>query len=360
MPRFGLFSGGRLLDVVIMWTALAGLLGVAERLVPATSERTPVAARAWTTDAGWLLLYLLYVPALGGLLGATTTLIGAHSPLHQAMRQVPLGGQIALVFVIAEAVAYAVHRLQHAAPALWRMHSIHHTSSTLRWWSAFRAHPLDTVVSHGVPLLVAALGGFTPSAFIPYLATVTVVTAFAHADVALPLTALDRLVVTPRFHRSHHEVGRDRSNFGRALSLFDVAFGTAAWFADVRPFGTSGTGGRPPAEGTLAQLRWGFGLRRPRRAHRSMATPNTNDPMFAAALATSDVIDENPRQRMISASPSTTATSMTASAAMAPITPSSTGYNSKNASGCETRFTMTPSASASGQADLAARARAIP
>jgi sterol desaturase/sphingolipid hydroxylase (fatty acid hydroxylase superfamily) len=108
--------------------------------------------------------------------------------------------------------------------------------------------PVGTVAALGVPLADLA----------PYLFAAGVVTLLAHSNVAVPGQWLARVVVTPGYHRSHHERGRDGSNFALVLPVIDVLFGTASFEAGARTFGTNA---EVPESGFVALLRWGFGLR---------------------------------------------------------------------------------------------------
>lgn len=302
--------------MIMIWIVLAALLGVAERVGPEDGRRRSIDRRDLRTDGGWGVLYLVYVPALGTAIAAATSVAWLHSPARGLVAGMPWELQFGGGLVIAELTAYWVHRLQHAVPALWRAHSVHHSSETLRWWSAFRSHPLDTAVSHGVPVIVAAACGAGPGVLVPYVATVTVVTVLAHADVYLPGRQAALAVVTPAFHRSHHEVGRDTTNFAIVLPLCDVVFRTASFTVGARSFGSAS---RVPRHGVLAQLAWGFG------AQRVIATPRTSEAMLAHALVASATIDAARRTESIAASPITTETSVMTRAAAHPAGPSRTG-----------------------------------
>jgi sterol desaturase/sphingolipid hydroxylase (fatty acid hydroxylase superfamily) len=249
---------------MMIWMLLAGLIGLAEMVDPEEGHRRSIDAGALRTDVGWVVLYTLYVPALGAALAVAASFVGGHSPGRWLVGGAPWGLQLVIVFVISEIAAYWVHRLQHAMPALWRIHAVHHSSEALRWWSAFRSHPLDTAMAHVVPIIAAAACGVAPDALVPYLATVTIVTVLAHADVHIPRTWLRLAIVTPRFHRSHHELGRQGTNFARVLPVCDLIFRTASFGVGTPTFGT--TGG-VPSQGVCAQLAWGFRAdRRPLRA----------------------------------------------------------------------------------------------
>jgi sterol desaturase/sphingolipid hydroxylase (fatty acid hydroxylase superfamily) len=304
------------IDMMVMWVALAALLGVAEQLCPEDGGRRSIDGRDLRTDACWVALYFVFVPALGAAVSAATWVTWLHSPARGPVADAPWGLQFGGEVLVAELAAYWVHRLQHTMPGLWRIHSVHHSSEALRWWSAFRSHPLDTAVSHGVPVIVAAACGAGPGVLVPYLVVVTVVTVLAHADVSVPGRRAALALVTPAFHRSHHELGRETTNFALVLPLCDVVFRTASFTVGARSFGSAS---RVPRHDVLAQLAWGFG------AQRVSATPSTSEATLAHALVASATIGATRRNESIAASPITTDTSVMTRAAVRPAGPSRTG-----------------------------------
>jgi thioredoxin 1 len=209
-----------------------------------------------------------------------------------------------------------------------------------------------------VPVVVAGASGAGPDVVVPYLAVVTVVTVFAHADVLVPGSGASRLVVTPAFHRAHHEPERAATNYALVLPIWDVLFRTVSSGGGAPGRSRFGSASGIPAHGLRAQLAWGL----PGRANaaaggQSTADPATSDVRLASPLVASAVNGSTPRHLSAAASPSVTASSVTASAAEAPATSSSTGWTTRNASGCETALTATAMARAEGQAREAHQVR---
>jgi sterol desaturase/sphingolipid hydroxylase (fatty acid hydroxylase superfamily) len=87
-----------------------------------------------------------------------------------------------------------------------------------------------------VPVAAAAMLGVSPADLVPYLVIALVVTLFAHANLDVPVGVWQRVVVTPGFHRSHHELGRESTNFAAVFPLLDVLFGTASFSVGERRF----------------------------------------------------------------------------------------------------------------------------
>jgi sterol desaturase/sphingolipid hydroxylase (fatty acid hydroxylase superfamily) len=247
-----------MLRTVIFLAALTALLGVAERANPDAWRRQPVDRRSLRTDLGWVGVYLVYVPALGAVVAGAAALAGRHSLVAPLVSDLPWAVRLAGAIVVADLAAYVLHRLQHTWAPLWRIHDVHHSTRDLRWWSAFRFHPVDTALVHGVPIVAAAALGAGPDVLVPYLASVTIVTVFAHADVFVPGSALSRVVVTPDFHRAHHEPGRSGRNFALVLPIWDVLFRTASFRAPEPGRATFGSISGIPAHGLRDQLAWGL------------------------------------------------------------------------------------------------------
>jgi sterol desaturase/sphingolipid hydroxylase (fatty acid hydroxylase superfamily) len=134
------------------------------------------------------------------------------------------------------------------------MHALHHASRDVRWVTSFRFHPADVAIQQVAPPLVVAAVGFPIVSLVPYLIVVGVVTLFAHCNVSLPPT---RLIVTPGYHRTHHETVRAGNNFALTLPFMDIVFGTASFKRGTRKFGTASP---VPDRGFWSQFRWGLGL----------------------------------------------------------------------------------------------------
>jgi sterol desaturase/sphingolipid hydroxylase (fatty acid hydroxylase superfamily) len=213
---------------VAMWLLTGVLLSAVEWLDPADQVRAKwPGRRELVADVCWAAVYLASAPLLGWMLGAVVPSLAVHAPAAEVCRHLPFVVQLAISVLAADLVAYGVHRLAHRSPALWRLHRVHHSSATLRWWSTFRFHPLESALAHIVPLTVVTLAGAPRSTVGVYLAAVFVVTVLAHADVFVPRSALDRVVVLPAFHRVHHQPDAATTNFGLVLPIWDQLFGTA-------------------------------------------------------------------------------------------------------------------------------------
>jgi len=138
--------------------------------------------------------------------------------------------RIAAALVLAELAGYALHRLMHRVPWLWRFHAVHHAPTHLHWLAAWRQHPVDFVL-HGLAVgLPGALLGASLTDFATVVLLRKTYTTFLHANLRWRLRGLERWIATPDYHARHHShEPRDRDrNFAGMLPILDRLFGTHA------------------------------------------------------------------------------------------------------------------------------------
>lgn len=286
-----------MLQLIATLAVIAALLGAAERVDPEGDVRTrpdPVQRRI---DLIWMGAYVLYAPIVGWVAAGVIEMAAGAAPLAPQLATLPWAVRLVGAVMVAELVAYSLHRMMHTVPVLWHFHAVHHGATDLRWWTAFRFHPAETVLTHVGPYAAAALVGFGSDVTAVQVVTVTVVTMFAHADVHVPGRRIASLIVTPGYHRSHHEIGRDHTNFALVLPLIDVLFGTAA-FDDAAPrrFGRSDTASQITSN-----------------------APTVSDVTLASELAVMATVPLRTQRPMIHASSRSTPTSTATSAAVRPM-----------------------------------------
>lgn len=160
-----------------------------------------------------------------GLFGGGFFVLPASGPIAIA--------SFALYLLAWDFLEYAFHRAQHAMPALWAMHSLHHSEDSFNVLTGLRQFwaeaALKTVVLY--PLLAIAFR--VPAGFIALAGAVFFVNhVCAHMNVKLTLGPFAFCVNNPQYHRLHHSYAPQHidKNFADLLPLWDVLFGTA-----VRP-----------------------------------------------------------------------------------------------------------------------------
>jgi sterol desaturase/sphingolipid hydroxylase (fatty acid hydroxylase superfamily) len=155
--------------------------------------------------------------------------IYGHLTWHAALNFPPWLRVIAF-FVAVDFAQYWVHRAQHAIPALWAIHQVHHSEHDLSMMSLYRVHPFDmwmrTFLS---PLLWVALVGLPPKVWLPLVLMQEIVVNLSHLEVEWTFGPLDWLLVSPVSHAIHHsaEAGAQTRNLGMTFVIWDRWFGTA-------------------------------------------------------------------------------------------------------------------------------------
>lgn len=142
----------------------------------------------------------------------------------------PAALAFALTILLRSLAAYALHRLEHKVPLLWRIHQIHHCDTAIDLSTSFRNHPVTPLVQAAILASVAVLLGLWVPALIVYEIIASGLVLLTHANLHLGRAEpfLRWLMVTPQMHHVHHSaVQRETdSNFGDVLSVWDRLLGT--------------------------------------------------------------------------------------------------------------------------------------
>jgi sterol desaturase/sphingolipid hydroxylase (fatty acid hydroxylase superfamily) len=138
---------------------------------------------------------------------------------------------VAIGLIVIDFLDYLFHRLSHAIPLLWRLHSVHHTDQLLDVSTTLRIHPLDLILTTAWKLSCAFLLGLPLWMIALRELLIAPLVYFQHANVKLPSNferGLGRILVTPVIHRHHHSRLRNQhdSNYGEGLILWDKLFGS--------------------------------------------------------------------------------------------------------------------------------------
>jgi sterol desaturase/sphingolipid hydroxylase (fatty acid hydroxylase superfamily) len=142
---------------------------------------------------------------------------------------------------------YWIHRAQHQWPAWWALHALHHSQRNMTFWTDGRGHLLDDVILALLGSLISALIGVQPGQFVLLIVVSRLFESIQHANIDLRWWGVvEKLWVSPSFHRTHHSVGVGHEfnsgvlgghNFGVLLPWWDVLFGTADFHHGYEPTG---------------------------------------------------------------------------------------------------------------------------
>jgi len=180
-----------------------------------------------------------------------------------------------MYLLLFDLVDYAIHRGQHSFNWWWQLHALHHSQRQMTMWSDNRNHLLDDVLRDSIFVAVALLLGVPPGQFIAVVAVMQLMESLSHANVRLSFGPLERLFVSPRFHRQHHAIGVGHEshgpgtlggcNFAVLFPLWDLLFRSARFDGGTDPTGVRDQlQGRDYGRGFWAQ-QW-LGLKRLLRA----------------------------------------------------------------------------------------------
>jgi len=147
--------------------------------------------------------------------------------------------------VAMDACNWLAHLANHRIHALWRFHELHHSQEDMSVLTVFRTHPLIHVsyLVALVPAIVLLASGTMPTVL---LVVYGAIVAFAHSNTNLGFGPLDRILVSPNFHRIHHRLdGRQDVNLGFAFSIWDQLFHRAVFPTEATISAPTGLPGRP-------------------------------------------------------------------------------------------------------------------
>ena len=223
-----------LLDMLLM-TLIFSPIEVLWPAYPAQSVFRP----DWLQDVVYFLSTHLPIQVTSFLilLPATqlTTVFGVPGLVAEVGR-LPWLVQFFLAVLVADLAEYAIHRLFHTVPFLWRFHAIHHSSKALDWIAGSRAHIVEDVAVRGF-MLIPMMFVFPRDMIVVYLLFVTIHATWAHCNFGPTIKWLEPYLIQPRFHHWHHTSQQEAidRNFAIHFPWIDRLFGTYYFPGDKWP-----------------------------------------------------------------------------------------------------------------------------
>ncbi|MEX3948960.1 sterol desaturase family protein [Paraburkholderia sp. EG287B] len=149
-----------------------------------------------------------------------------------------------IYLVVLDFAGYWYHRWQHRFGVWWELHAVHHSQQQMSLWCDDRNHFLDDIVQAAFFAGISLFIGVPPSQFVVLVAVSNFMQSVQHVNARLDFGwLLERIVVSPAFHRRHHAIGyghegtRYGCNFGVLFPWWDVMFRTASWNKEHEPTG---------------------------------------------------------------------------------------------------------------------------
>jgi sterol desaturase/sphingolipid hydroxylase (fatty acid hydroxylase superfamily) len=239
-------SAGRAELAAPLLVALVVATAICERIWPA--ERRPLLARGHVQDVCFVALHALVVIPLMTLLSfGAAELVADHASWIELRSTAHWPGWllIPLTIVAMDGANWLAHYADHRSNALWRFHALHHSQEELNVLTSFRAHPLMHTTGFILATIpVVALMPTRPMA--PVLITIYVcIGTLQHANLRWTFGPVGRVIVSPAYHRFHHDTENQGLNLGVVLTIWDMLIGRARFPARSDAVGRTGLDGRP-------------------------------------------------------------------------------------------------------------------
>lgn len=173
-----------------------------------------------------------------------------------------------IYLILFDALEYFIHRAQHRYAWWWALHAVHHSQRQMTVWSDTRNHLLDDVIRSILWAAVAQAVGVPPAQYVAVVVCTQLLESLSHANARIAWWGvLDRLIVSPRFHRLHHAIGEGHEshgpgslgghNFGVLFAWWDHLLGTHSRLSELQPTGIRdqlpGPGQRDYGQGLWSQ-----------------------------------------------------------------------------------------------------------
>jgi sterol desaturase/sphingolipid hydroxylase (fatty acid hydroxylase superfamily) len=149
-------------------------------------------------------------------------------------------------YLVFDFVYYWMHRVQHAIPWWWALHSLHHSQRQVSCWTNDRECFLGGLLEAAILASVGLVLGVDLSEFALLILVGELIQNFSHANVRVGFGKwLNAVFVGPSFHRLHHmqtdpeRPGLHNCNFAQAFPIWDILFGTALYGEGSRPTGVT-------------------------------------------------------------------------------------------------------------------------
>jgi sterol desaturase/sphingolipid hydroxylase (fatty acid hydroxylase superfamily) len=240
-PMMALYQYFLPLGLLFLMFALAVLLGrIAERKWPIAKPPASEYIADLKLSSMSLFLSWLVGPLTGACAAMIVSLAGGG---WIALRADGWWFPVSLVTLILtfDFFSYWIHRAQHAVPAFWAMHSLHHSAEALTFATGARHYWFEVAVMGALLPFMAVLFKIPP-VFITIVPIIYFLPeGCAHLNVRLPLGRFALWFNNPQYHRIHHSAlpeHRDK-NFCKMLPLFDLMFGTV-WRPGPNEFPATG------------------------------------------------------------------------------------------------------------------------
>lgn len=227
-----------MIDIIMQYLLISLLFVLLEWLLPRRGEQRQVRDGIVGDILHWAfngyLFYYIYSIIAGFIFKEFTVLLNAAGGGSLLDARLLTGESLWLQFIILflaqDFLMWCTHNLLHRIPALWAIHKVHHSITTMDWIGNMRYHWGEVIVYNSVLVLPMMVLGADPSLFIYINIFNTFIGHFNHSNLRVNIGPLKYFFNSPAMHLWHHDKdgpGSHNRNFAIGLSVWDWIFGTA-------------------------------------------------------------------------------------------------------------------------------------
>ena len=197
-----------------------------ERLWPAHLKRERLQGVGLAAFGALAIGQFAATPALGGLTTAALNAVGGGLVVLPT-RGLGWWAGLAAYFLAMDLGEYLFHRAQHAVPALWAMHSLHHSDRAFDSTTAARHFWLEPAIKTVTIWLAVGLLLKTPVSVQACYVIVSYYHFVVHSNTRLDYGRWSWALNGPAYHRIHHSSAPEHFdvNFASLFPIFDVIGG---------------------------------------------------------------------------------------------------------------------------------------
>lgn len=142
-----------------------------------------------------------------------------------------MGGvtHLLLYLIVLDFFNYWQHRLLHRIPALWHIHSFHHSATEFNTITVFREHPLDKGFNTIMSIIPAVIVGVPAEDYPLFMIVYGIIGYLKHNQIPWRMGFFGKYIIqSPLDHWIHHSTDKEHydKNFANVFAIWDHIFGT--------------------------------------------------------------------------------------------------------------------------------------
>lgn len=183
----------------------------------------------WFWICANLIIFPALIPTINKLFNYGLNLISMPTLLN--LSEMQLAWQFLWFLLILDFIKYVHHYCLHHFDFLWKIHSVHHSSTSIDVTASFKISWFESITAIFISCLLGRLIHVDESLVLLTSYLIYFVCLWQHTNIdytKLKLNFSRKLFITPLTHRIHHErlPGMKHRNLGLIFSFWDRIFGT--------------------------------------------------------------------------------------------------------------------------------------